>query len=81
MAGVEVEVEGSRGRAALYECKYLWVCRQVVTDLSGRVGVFDVKGDEVHVTLVVSLQHSLFHRHFLTQLVQFKMFTKKSFDK
>ena len=42
------------GRAVLYECAYAWTCRQVVTNISGQVGHFDLQQDIVSIVVRVS---------------------------
>lgn len=57
-AGVTVEVNTragpQTGRAILYECAYAWTCRQVVMDLTGQIGVFDLNNEVVSIIVRVS---------------------------
>lgn len=48
-----------KGRAVVYDCMYSNLCRQVVTDLSGKVGVFHFDSNYVSLNIEVSLV--LFH--------------------
>lgn len=43
-----------KGRAVLYDCMYSTTCRQVVTDLTGKVGVFHFDSNYVSLNIEVS---------------------------
>lgn len=45
-----------KGRAILYDCTYSAICRQVFTDLSGRVGIFHFDSNFISLNIKVSVQ-------------------------
>ncbi|XP_064094479.1 laminin subunit alpha-like isoform X2 [Macrobrachium nipponense] len=63
----------AKGRAILYDCRYSTTCRQVITDLEGKVGVFPfdsnfvnvvVKGEtntNIGIESIVAVPHELWH--------------------
>lgn len=53
-----------KGRAVLYDCTYSTLCRQVVTDLSGKVGVFHFDSSFVSLNIEVSFAFILLPREY-----------------
>ncbi|XP_071537849.1 laminin subunit alpha isoform X2 [Panulirus ornatus] len=67
-----------KGRAILYDCMYSATCRQVFTDLSGRVGIFnfdsnfislDIKGEtntNIGIESIVAVPYEYWHEDLIT---------------
>ncbi|CAL4059747.1 unnamed protein product, partial [Meganyctiphanes norvegica] len=50
---VETSTQNGRekGHAILYDCTFTWTCRQAVTDLNGKIGIFNFDSNHMNVII------------------------------